>query len=332
MVERNQGLVQVRTPTYRRPDALRRALGTLRDQTWQNWVVDVFDDDREGAGAEVCAAFADKRIRYHRNPEQRYASKNIDGCFSADNPANADYFCVLEDDNFLLPGFMAENIRICREKGVEIVLRNQLIEHASATPEAHLGTTGVLDGLFLDGIYRPERFRMSLLIGIGVSNGGLFWSRDSTSPLEIGFACTATMQEYMRTFSINEPIWVAMEPLAVWAENAEQTTRNAGLGASYLRRELDLKRQVQALQRIVWKMTEPELKQAFLSDPGFVPAPALRAKSLTKALIPHRPAGLAPTVAIEMALRGAMIRTLGRLSPEFQPFVTTRMQAVERIS
>ena len=321
------GLVQVRTPTYRRPGALRRALGSIMSQSWPHWVVDVYDDDPDQTGRSVVEVLGDERVRYHPNVPQRYASRNIDACFSGANPSDADYFCVVEDDNFLLPGFMAENIALCRERGVEIVLRNQLIEHASGTAGAHLSAGGVLDGLFIEATYAPEHFRMSLLVGIGVSNGGLFWSRHARSRLEIGFPCTATMQEYLRTFSIAEPVHVAMTPLAVWAENAEQTTRNAELAASYLRRELDLKRQIQALQRIVWNQSPAAARQRFLTDPRFVPPAADRAKSLTKALIPHVPIDLAPGVAIEMALRGVAIRALGRLSPEFQPFIESRRDA-----
>lgn len=329
-MERNNGLIQVRTPTYKRPEALRRALRSVIDQSWPNWILDVFDDDPEHAGRQVCAELGDPRIRYQHNVPQRFASRNIDSCFSSDNTQNADYFCVLEDDNFLLPGFFAENMAICRDRNVEIVLRNQLVELASATPGAHLSTSGVLDSLFVEGIYEPAQFRMSLLVGIGVSNGGMFWSRDAKSRLEIGFACTATMQEYMRTFSICEPIYVAMAPLAVWAENAEQTTRNAELRASYLRRELDLKRQVQALQRIVWEHSAPAARERFLTDAHFVPPPAARAKSLSKALIPHRAGALAPRDAVEMVVRGMMIRALGRLSPEFRPFVETRLATAGR--
>jgi hypothetical protein len=299
-------------------------------QSWPHWVIDVYDDDPDHAARHVCAEFADPRIRYHHNIPQRFASRNIDSCFSSDNPENADYFCVLEDDNFLLPEFFAQNIALCRERGVEIVLRNQLVEHVSGTPEAYLSSGGVLDGLFVEGTYEPAQFRMSLLVGIGVSNGGMFWSRNATSKLEIEFPCTATMQEYMRTFSISEPIYVAMTPLAVWAENAEQTTRNAELRASYLRRELDLKRHIQALQRIVWDQSPPAARERFLTDSHFVPPPASRAKSLTKAIIPHRAGDLAPRDAVEMALRGVAIRALGRLSPEFRPFVENRLAEIAR--
>lgn len=321
------GLVQVRTPTYRRPDALRRALSSVMAQSWPNWIVDVFDDDPDQAGRAVVEGLSDARIRYHHNQSQRFASKNIDACFSSENPNDAEYFCVVEDDNFLLPGFMAENIGLSRQRGVEILLRNQLVEHRSGTTDAHLSEGGVLDGLFVEGTYPAEQFRMSLLVGIGVSNGGLFWSRRAASKLEIGYPCTATMQEYLRTFSIAEPIHVAMTPLAVWAENAEQTTRNAGLAASYLRRELDLKRQIQALQRIVWNQSPAASRSAFLTDAIFVPPPAARAKSLSKALIPHPPTDLALRVAVEMALRGVAILALGRLSPEFLPFIESRRGA-----
>lgn len=317
-------LVQVRTPTYRRPEALRRALQSVMAQSWENWIVDVYDDDPQRAGQQVCDDLSDPRIRYHANSPQRFASKNIDSCFSAENPNAADYFCVLEDDNFLLPGFFSENIRLCREHGVEIVLRNQLIEHQSGTPSAHLGETGVLDGLFTEGLYGPAIFRMSLLIGIGVSNGGLFWSKHATSKLEIGFNCTATVQEYMRTFSVSEPIYVAMTSLAVWAENAEHTTRNAELRTSYLRRELDLKRQIQALQRIVWKNSPLASRCEFFADGRFVPPAAVRARSLAKALLAYRPHDLGPKVTFQMALRGVAIRSLGRLSPQFGPFVESR--------
>jgi glycosyltransferase involved in cell wall biosynthesis len=322
-------LVQVRTPTYKRPQQLRRALQSLRDQTWPHWVVDVYDDDREQAAREVCAAFDDPRIRYHHNAVQKFASANIDQCFSAENPNDADYFCVVEDDNFLLPPFMEDNIALSEQHGVALVLRNQLIEHASGTGAAHVGSTGVLDHLLVEGLYDPARFRMSLLVGIGVSNGGLFWSRHAVSKLEIGFSCTATIQEYMRTFSIDEPIYVAMTPLAVWAENAEQTTRNAELSSSYLRRELDLKRRVNALRHLVWNDTPLTYRQTFLSDRHFVPGSAMRSRALTKALIVHRPQ-IGMGAAIEAIARGVMIRTLGQLGSPFDDFVRSRRHAESR--
>ncbi len=325
MSQHQPDLVHFRTPTYKRPEALRRALQSMIAQTSPDWVCDVFDDDPAEAGRAVVAGLGDARIRYTSNKPQLFASRNIDHCFSADNPHGAEFFCVVEDDNFILPDFCAANIALARREGVEIVLRNQLIEHASGTAAASVGTMGVLDDLFTDGLYPADEFRLALLAGIGVSNGGLFWSVRARSPLEIGYACTATLQEYLRTYSIAEPVYVAMEPLAVWAENAEQTTRNAELAAGYLRRELDLKRAVQALRQKVWNESSAEQRAAFMTSPRFTAPIGVRAEHVGKALIDQRLAGhVSPLEMLRLRGRGVMIRTLGRLTPDFDRFVASR--------
>ena len=325
MSQHQPGLVHFRTPTYKRPEALRRALQSMIAQTSPHWICDVYDDDPSEAARFVVAELGDVRIRYTANKPQLFASRNIDHCFSADNPHGAEFFCVVEDDNFILPDFCAANIALARREGVEIVLRNQLIEHASGTAAASVGTMGVLDDLFTDGRYAADEFRLALLAGIGVSNGGLFWSVRARSPLEIGYACTATLQEYLRTYSITEPVYVAMEPLAVWAENAEQTTRNAELAAGYLRRELDLKRAVQALRQKVWNESSAEHRAAFMTNPRFAASVGVRAEHVGKALIAQQLSGHVPALeALRLRGRGVMIRTLGRLSPEFDRFVASR--------
>lgn len=319
------GLVHIRTPTYKRPDALRRALYSMIDQSWPHWVCDVYDDDPDQAARSVVTAIGDARIRYTANTPQRFASKNIDQCFTAENPHGAEFFCVVEDDNFILPDFFAANMALMAEEKVEIVLRNQVFEYASGTAEARLSTVGVLDELFTEGRYAAGDFRMSLLAGIGVSNGGLFWSVRARSPLEIQYPCTATLQEYLRTYSVVEPIYVAMHPLAVWAENAEQTTRNAELKAGYLRRELDLKRAVQALRRRVWKEASAEQRASFLTDQRFATPLGTRAMHVGKALIDQRLSGhVSVKEAWTLRMRGWMIRLLGRVTPDFKRFVASR--------
>ncbi|CAN5359247.1 hypothetical protein BH09PSE1_BH09PSE1_04910 [soil metagenome] len=312
-------LVHVRTPTYRRPEMLRRALEALQAQSHQDWICDVYDDDREQSGRAVCDAVADPRIRYRPNLDQKFASANIDQCFSADNPHDAEFFFVLEDDNLVLPELMRSNIEACDADGVEILLRNQWIEKLSGTEGAHWSDYGVLDGVLRDQVYDAETFRLVLLTDIGVSNGGLFWSRRARSVIEIGRPCNATAQEYMRTFGVMEPIRVAMEPLAVWAENGAQTTRDLGDKASYLKRELNLKRSVQRLQRLAWTWAGPERRAAYKITSGFLRDPEARKDGLAKALL------AAPDIRsvrrLKLALRGLAILILGRPGPDFEAFV-----------
>lgn len=317
-------LVQVRTPTYKRADALRRCLRSLQAQTWENWVCDVYDDDPEASAGAVCDEIGDPRIFYNHNSPQKYASRNIDQCFSRANPRKADYFCVVEDDNYILPEFMQQNIETCRRRGVELMLRNQYVEFNSGTPEAELSTFGIFDDMFVERVYEPEEFRLSLIPGIGVSNGAMFWSKNTTSQLEIGFSCTATLQEYMRTFSVAEPLYVAREPLAVWAQNGEQTTRDFGGGASWLKRELDLKRAIQILQREAWRMAGDK-RRDFLRSELFTYPARLRARGLVKALITARVGDvLNAREKVELTGRGLLIRGAGKVTRDFHAFLSSR--------
>ena len=277
--------------------------------------------------ASVVLAASDPRITHIQNTKQKFASCNIDQCFTRDNPHCADYFCVVEDDNYILPTFIDDNIRACETEGVEIVFRNQLIEFASGTDRAYLSDFGILDKKLAEGRFYPENFRLSLLADIGVSNGGLFWSRNAQTDLEIGFDCSATLQEYLRTFSIAEPIYVAMEPLAVWAENGERTTRDLGLGAGYLRRELNLKRSIALLQKAAWRRGKREDKSNFLENTLFAYSKEARARGLVKSHIRLNVGTALPfREKIWLFYRGALIRILGRPEAGVKPFILERTQ------
>lgn len=315
-------LVQICTPTYRRDTELRRCLRSLQAQTWANWVCDVFDDDPDGSARTIVKSFSDARIHYHHNRPQRFASKNIDACFSRANPRGAAYFCVVEDDNFILPDFIAGNIGLCETHGVNVVLRNQLIEHASGTARARLSIAGILDRKYIEGIYAPDRFRLALMADIGMSNGGLFWSRHAVSDFEVGHPISATLQEYIRTYALSEPIYVAMKPLAVWAENGTGTTRDLGLRAGYYRRELNLKRSIAELQRRAWQRTTAEERAGYLRSPAFAYPAVARAAGLVKSLTRLDVEGvLARREWARLILRGCLIRLAGRIEPGLKRYL-----------
>ncbi len=285
----------------------------------------MFDDDPNCSAQEIVENFADHRIRHNWNRQQKFASENIDQCFSRRNPHGADYFCVVEDDNLILPTFIAENTNVCLSENVEIVFRNQFVEFGSGTDNAKLSDGGILDRKLVEGRYEPDLFRLALVADIGVSNGGLFWSRHAISDLEIHFDCSATLQEYLRTYAIDDPIFVAMEPLAVWAENGEATNRDLGVKAGYLRSELNLKRSIRILQRKAWSSANPDDTNNFLSSPIFAFSKAVRARGLLKSHLKLSVGQALPfSEKLWLIYRGCLIRLLGRPEPGLLSFLTKR--------
>src|SRR5215467_15983495 len=98
---------EVRVPTYNRPGLLRRAIDSLRSQTYPYWKAVVFDDSTSGESQDVTESAGDERISYQRNPVRMGAAGNIDQCFSPSKVASGHYGCLLEDDNFWLPNFLS---------------------------------------------------------------------------------------------------------------------------------------------------------------------------------------------------------------------------------
>lgn len=145
---------------------------------------------------------------------------------------------------------------------------------------------------------------------VGLSNGAVFWSKDIRRELAIRVETLPTLEEYLRTRLVAEPVYICREKLAIWAENEQSTTRNAGLGKGWLRRELDLKASVTALQRTVWKGTPDRLRRAFL-DGGVLRLPMdSRREALRKAGI--QAPGLPRDPSLKAIVKRLAVRHAGR--------------------
>lgn len=306
-------LVLVRTPTYRRPDLLMRALRCLQAQTHEEWICEVRDDCPDGSARAVVEEVGDPRICHVWNRPQKFMVRNLDDCFLRENPHGADFFFMLEDDNQVRPEFMARGCEIIRQEGVTICQLNQVIEHDSRTPNARIGDEGIFDGLYDERVYAPEELHLAMFGAVGISNGAVFWSKDIRQELAIQVDTIPTLEEYLRTRLVSEPVYISREKLAVWAENEQSTTRNAGLGKGWLRRELDLKASVTALQRAVWTRTPERLRRTFLNG-GILRLPTeCRHEALRKAGI--RATGLPADPSPKATLKRLAVRLMGRAHP-----------------
>lgn len=313
-------LVHVRTPCYERPDFLRRALQSLIAQTWDNWVCDVFDDSQSDLCRQVVEDLGDSRIQYRKNAPRKFASANIDQCFSKANPHNAQYFCLLEDDNYFLPGFMEKNINLLQDWGGKVVLRNQIMECKSGTDEAYLSDIRLMSKTFDEGVLSAEKIRLSLLAGIGISHGGLFWAHDCKTDFEVHAPVNATILETARTYLLEDDVWCALEPEAVWAQNGENTTRD--LGADYfarlgrIKRTLQNERNMAALRRAAWKAASGDAQADFLQSRLFRYDAARRARGLLSSWISIRAGKLLPIKERgRLLLRSLLVNTAFQAEP-----------------
>jgi len=242
--------VEVRTPTYRRPALLERALSSLIAQTYPHWRCVVLDDEPGGGAArEVCAQLNDQRIIYRPNERNLGVGPNIDAAFSIESLPGSTHACVLEDDNYYLPDLLHANLTVMHQNNVDIVIRNSIIEFPwKNNPDALDGPQTMYQGQYKEGVITREELWGVLFYSIGASNLGLFWR------LARGL-CFSTMkltdnpvlQERLRTLRIDRPVYMAMAPKSVWRDNGPESTKPSSPGLSWY------------LTQIRWACAEREL-------------------------------------------------------------------------
>jgi Glycosyl transferase family 2 len=228
--------VEVRTPTYRRPKLLDRALRSLVRQTHPYWQCIVLDDEPGGGAArDVCAKLNDRRIIYQPNERNLGVGANIDEAFSRPPLPGSTHACVLEDDNYYLPDLMAANLSIMAEYHVDIVLRNQSIEMPSApNADGSIMPGAIYDGQYVEGIAAQEELWATLFFSAAASNTSLFWRLGRGLSFSTRkYTDDPGFQERLRTLCIDRPVYVAMEPKVVWRNNGSETMRPHLRGISW---------------------------------------------------------------------------------------------------
>ena len=248
-------IFEVRVPTYNRPDLLRRALQSLQSQTYDHWTATVYDDAT--SGADTVQQQADHRISYSRNVPRLGAISNIDQCFSSAPRAGGHYACLLEDDNFWLPDFLACIARKIEEKPWSLIQANQRIWSEGRGLHAETETTrrnwysaGPVDVIHL--------LAATFFIDGALSNGGLVWRLDGSCNLHVGeIVGHLGLQEICRSLLVTSPFLFVDDALSVWSDmpktqtvRANEDSRSFGRGMLSVRQFI-LRRHRQAVTNFI---------------------------------------------------------------------------------
>ncbi|NML09417.1 glycosyltransferase [Sphingobium sp. AR-3-1] len=95
-------------PTYNRPDFVREAVASLRAQSFRDFRVVVSDNASPGGVGDVVRAYVeslgDPRIRFVQQADN--GGEYGQGRYFFEQAGDADYFCILHDDDLLSPAYL----------------------------------------------------------------------------------------------------------------------------------------------------------------------------------------------------------------------------------
>lgn len=201
----------------------------------------VLDDSTSAGARDVVQSAGDDRITYRKNQARMGAAGNIDQCFSPQAMFSGHYGCLLEDDNYWLPEFLAELSRNITKTDSQLILANQRVSDEGSGLQGQDATTR--GDWFSDGMVSPLHLRASLLLMEGISNGGLVWRLEDKLDLRVGPTVKqAGLQEACRSLLVSTPFHFISRALAVWTSmpqsdsaRAQDTYRSFGRGMQSIR-------------------------------------------------------------------------------------------------
>ena len=100
LIEENKPWVTFCMTTYKRPEFLKKQLTSLLNQTFQNFLIIISDNDIEGSGAQVVKEINDSRILYECNGENLGMVKSFNKSLFK---ATTEYVVMITDDDPVYP-------------------------------------------------------------------------------------------------------------------------------------------------------------------------------------------------------------------------------------
>ncbi|PTR01271.1 glycosyl transferase family 2 [Mucilaginibacter yixingensis] len=112
--------------TYNRNQLLPRAVNSILNQTFTNWVCELHNDNPEdNFPAEYIRSLNDDRFVVINHPQNLGATSTFNLAFAA---CNEDYASILEDDNWWEPAFLQTGIEaMLADNSVEVIVCNENI-------------------------------------------------------------------------------------------------------------------------------------------------------------------------------------------------------------
>lgn len=224
--------VEIRVPTFRRPDLLARALDSLRLQTWQNWRAIVIDDSGAREGELVVHQIGDERIVYQSNSKNLGRIDNLNFCFQPEPFfCNTTHACVLEDDNWYDPTWLEANLNAMIKNQALVLARNYRLWNVAANGHLQANPDSVmarLHGSTAGWLNLSDRVRESFF-NYSIGNLSYLWQ------LHVGIDISMRMERFHvhvaetgRSVCFPQPCWFEPEPMASFSRFIDKRQTPSG--------------------------------------------------------------------------------------------------------
>jgi glycosyltransferase involved in cell wall biosynthesis len=201
--------------TYNRPILLQRAIQSLIDQKFSDWICEVHNDNpTDTFPQQHLMQLNDSRFIIKDHPINLGGTKSFNIAFSG---CTEDYASILEDDNWWEPLFLEEMINLMDQKpDLAVAWSNMRVW--SETVGNKWGYTGktIWDNMNSDTYFYWPHTKQAM--GALYSNGAMIYRGNQAPGFIIPDNCVFGIMEAVRERSFTFPIYLVSKPLANFSQ------------------------------------------------------------------------------------------------------------------
>ncbi len=198
--------IKVHIVTYRRSHLLVRALKSVINQTYANWVAEVINDDPSDVGVlKVVNELNDPRIQISQPVVHRGGTENFNYAFLSQE---TEYACILEDDNWYQENFFEQmQSALSEHPNIQLACANEILwkENQDST----WTNTGKTIWKYGDDAHKVEIFDYHWLDKCGsakICNSSMFWRTKESPKWQTPKSIPIDVTEHFRERVVPHPI------------------------------------------------------------------------------------------------------------------------------
>ncbi len=228
-------LVSVNVPCYRQLPLNRRAVETIRAQSFANLEITLIDDGASDEYRRSVESLRDPRVRYVRNPERLGAMRNM---FAAIETGRGQYTMAFHEDDLLSAGYIEQAVGILERDPRCGFVACELREFTAEPTAAELGRRGPDPA---SDVFASEADLVrGILRGVNPMFGSVVYRRAALEHARADLDRFGTLVDRPYLLSIMKSGWsaaVVREPM-VWYRHHEDGARHATMTADHVLRLL----------------------------------------------------------------------------------------------
>jgi glycosyltransferase involved in cell wall biosynthesis len=211
--------VSVNLPCYWQLPLARRALDSIRAQSFANLEITLIDDGASDEYRDYVESLRDPRVTYRRNPDRLGAMRNM---LAAIGAGHGEYTMAFHEDDLLSAGYIEEAVGILESRPRCGFVACELQEFATDPSDAELRAP--LPRPAYEMFASPQDFVRGILRGVNPMFGSVIYRRAALVGVDAELDRFATLVDRPYLLSIMNRDWSAAiirDPLAWYRRHAD---------------------------------------------------------------------------------------------------------------